>query len=218
MKKESFGLFISRLILNVSFIVCIGLISGLILMAYYAPARLVKQTVVINKLTGLNPAPAADNSRLASAETDSKWATYSNKEYAFGFKYPKDWQINDVTEEPFYDTQDQNSLLMLEVYGEGENDDSLWVEVKKGGNTDEAISDYIDNYCAAGGAIAKEEKISLGGTEGRSVYFNDLCASDEESPWVFVAFDKKVLILGTPLGINPDSNNYNEIVSSFKFE
>lgn len=208
MKKESFGLSMVRLILNVSFVIYLGLISGSIFLAYFAPAKLVSETEKTNK-TG--------ESMTAINAADLEQASYINKEYGFEFKYPKNWQIDDVSEEPFYGADEGKNLLMLEVYsGDGEGE-MVWVEIKKGSDMSEAISEYIDNFCTAGGAAVKEEKIIVGNLEGKAVYFNDFCSGEETSHWIFAIFNSKVLVLGNPAGLDPANKYYSAIISSFKF-
>lgn len=209
MKKESFGLSMVRLILNVSFIIYLGLVLGLVFLVYFAPAKLSKEIKKINKTEELAPAIIA---------ADPEQAFYINKKYGFEFKYPKDWRIDDVTDEPFYGADEGKNLLMLEVYSVGESGEMVWVEIKEGSDTSEAINGYIDSFCTVGGAAVKEEKIMVGDLEGKAVYFNDLCSGEETNLWVFATFNSNTLVLGNPMGLDLNNEDYSAIVSGFKFE
>ncbi len=206
-RKDSFVLFNLKIILNVFLIVYIGIVLGLIFMVYFFPAKF-----EYSKEKSLKTeAPPAKNEK-------TEWSIYANEAYGFEFSYPQDRQVEDLTDIDAFNYGQDKSLLMLAVESEDSGEETAWIEVKEGGDLDKAISDFVDEYCVIGGGIAKEEKIIVGGAEGKAVYFNDLCEPDEENPWIFVAKDSQMFIFGVPIGGQSSGGYFDKIVSSFKFK
>ncbi|MFA4872415.1 MAG: PsbP-related protein [Patescibacteria group bacterium] len=145
----------------------------------------------------------------ATATIPTGWKVYQNKNFKFEFAYPQNWNIGDLT-------ATTNNLLTLGMGVPGLGDDTAWINVVSENGLAKAIDLHVQNY-VEGTKIEKEQIFTLDGIEGKLIYLNIGGNSPDLDRWVFVKYDSKVYNIGITYDVTPYDEEFNQILSTFKF-